>query len=72
MWISGNPTTKSASEMENHFFEKSNDKVCLNSYSTSYFKIGMVKRFLICFKQSITGRIFESSCSIASTYKTIK
>jgi len=27
MWISGNPTTKSACEMENHFFEKSKNKV---------------------------------------------
>ncbi|XP_046459449.1 mediator of RNA polymerase II transcription subunit 15-like isoform X1 [Daphnia pulex] len=26
MWISGNPTTKSACEMENHFFDKSNNK----------------------------------------------
>lgn len=26
IWISGNPTTKTASEMENHFFEKSTSK----------------------------------------------
>lgn len=37
MWISGNPTTKSASEMENHFFEKSNNKVCLYNYSVVFY-----------------------------------
>jgi hypothetical protein len=37
MWISGNPTTKSASEMENHFFEKSNNKVCLYNCSVVFY-----------------------------------
>nr|CAH0106414.1 unnamed protein product [Daphnia galeata] len=66
MWISGNPTTKSASEMENHFFEKSNNKEeYLNHLARLLVHIKQLSAQFQAFKHRAQGVSSEVSAAVS-------